>query len=71
VFWGVLGFDMVVVGTQSSIGKYVIPIQNMHTKTIDNAKATLIVSQGDTLGNRQDAVVRKMNVEVQELELAA
>ncbi len=44
----------------------------MYSTIIDKVNNNLVVSLGGTLGNRQDAVVRKMNLEiVDELELAA
>jgi len=44
----------------------------MHSTKIDNVNNSLVVSQGDTLGNRQNAVVRGFSlVKERELELAA
>lgn len=50
----------------------------MYSTIIDNANTALVVSQGDTLGNRQDAVAKfdfeGLNldmIEAEELELAA
>lgn len=42
----------------------------IHATTIDNDLIASSLSQGETLGNRQDAVVR-LFVKEQELELAA
>ncbi len=66
---GVTRFDYSSQLLQLSVGKYVIPTKNMHTQTIDNANKALVASLGGVLGNRQDAVVRKM-VPVMEAELA-
>lgn len=68
---GMPGFDSSMLVLQSSIGKDVIPIQNIHSAIIDN-KLIAKISQGETLGTRQDAkVVKFVPVAEQELELAA
>lgn len=44
----------------------------IHATTIDNDSIMSSLSQGETLGNRQDAVVRSLvSAKEQQLELAA
>lgn len=47
---GMVGFDIVVLLLQSSIGKYSIPIQNMNATISDTTKVVPMFSQGVNVG---------------------